>query len=388
MDEARVEVRAPRRVAASAAIATATATAALPLLLAACAPPPGVADADGVPVTRISVTDTACVPNEVTVKAGRNRFVITNQSMRPLEWEILDGVMVVDERENIIPGLEQTLTTPLKPGRYVMTCGLLTNPRGTLVVEADADAPKAAPTPLEFIAGQAEYKVYVHQQVTAMQAEVAALAEALRACDLPRARSLYADSRQGWQRLAPVALLASTQYDRLEGAATLYAGGESDPDFVGWHRIEDALFDDGDASPAALAALGDALEADSRAFGDAIKAASIGTDAIFRGAAQTARRIAERKLQGLDHPHAGTDLSDAAANVAGLRRIVVLFDKALAEHAPRQREDMLARLNALQAGLPDDGSRSGLEGSGRAGLADEATALAEDFGNTLDTLGL
>ena len=400
MADARIDARALRMDACPATVVTrrtgvaAAATAALPLLLAACAPPPGAADADGVPVTRVSVTDTACVPNEVTVKAGRNRFVVTNRSMRPLEWEILDGVMVVDERENIIPGLEQTLTTTLKPGRYVMTCGLLTNPRGTLVVEADADAPKAAPTPLEFIAGQAEYKVYVHQQAGAMQSEVAALAEALRAADLPRARAQYAQSRQAWQRLAPVALLASTHYDRLEGAATLYAGGESDPDFVGWHRIEDALFGDGDASPATLVELADALEADSRAFGEAIKATPIGADAIFRGASQTARRIAERKLEGLDNPYASADLSDAAANVAGLRRIVALFDKALAEHAPQQREDMLARLDVLQAGLPGDGlaeaapGQSGLEDGGQARLADEAAALADDFGNTLDTLGL
>ena len=40
--------------------------------------------------------------------------------------------MVVDERENIVPGFVQPLTTKLDPGEYEMTCGLLSNPRGTL----------------------------------------------------------------------------------------------------------------------------------------------------------------------------------------------------------------------------------------------------------------
>jgi len=34
--------------------------------------------------------------------------------------------MVVEERENIIPGFVQSLTAELKAGQYQMTCGLLT----------------------------------------------------------------------------------------------------------------------------------------------------------------------------------------------------------------------------------------------------------------------
>ena len=44
-------------------------------------------------------------------------FNIKNDSGRKLEWEILKGVMVVDERENIAPGLSDKMTVTLLPGR-------------------------------------------------------------------------------------------------------------------------------------------------------------------------------------------------------------------------------------------------------------------------------
>ena len=49
----------------------------------------------------VTVTDATCQPAELTLPAGRTTFRIHNASDRPLEWEILDGVMVVAERENI-----------------------------------------------------------------------------------------------------------------------------------------------------------------------------------------------------------------------------------------------------------------------------------------------
>ena len=58
----------------------------------------------------IAVTATACDPNELTVPEGRTTFAITNKSNRAMEWEILQGVMVVEERENIAPGFTHTLT--------------------------------------------------------------------------------------------------------------------------------------------------------------------------------------------------------------------------------------------------------------------------------------
>ena len=98
----------------------------------------GVARAENEPVTVI-ITDKGCEPNALAVPAGRTLFKIKNASKRAIEWEILQGYMVVEERENIIPGFVQNLTATLEPGHYGMTCGLLSNPKGTLKVDAAAE---------------------------------------------------------------------------------------------------------------------------------------------------------------------------------------------------------------------------------------------------------
>ena len=109
------------------------------VLLAACgkqgAAPATVATAPAIPVVNVGVNDEACEPMQLTVKRGKTQFLIKNNSARAVEWEILKGVYVVEERENIAPGFSQKLTAKLEAGKYEMTCGLLSNPHGVLIVE-------------------------------------------------------------------------------------------------------------------------------------------------------------------------------------------------------------------------------------------------------------
>ncbi|MFO1155921.1 MAG: cupredoxin domain-containing protein [Rhodospirillales bacterium] len=130
----------------------------------------------------VTITGRTCEPNVLTVPAGRNTFRIVNKSDRAVEWEILDGVMVVEERENIAPGFTQTLTAKLAPGHYAITCGLLSNPRGTLTVTPSAGSEAeiaGGPPPVAFIGPLAEYQVYLMLQ----SAELAEASRPLRRGD-------------------------------------------------------------------------------------------------------------------------------------------------------------------------------------------------------------
>lgn len=113
-------------------------------LIVAAIAPGGSAQADNAPVA-ITITDKGCEPNALTVPAGKTLFKITNASRRAIEWEILQGYMVVEERENIVPGFVQNLTATLQAGSYGMTCGLLSNPQGSLKVDAAGDAKPVTP---------------------------------------------------------------------------------------------------------------------------------------------------------------------------------------------------------------------------------------------------
>ena len=118
----------------------------------------------------ITLTDAGCDPGEGRhVTAGKTTFNIKNESKRAVEWEILKDVMVVDERENILPGFAQTLTATLDAGDYAMTCGLRSNPKGILTVAATNAAP-AKPSPMDLVGPIAEYKVYVKGEVDTLVA--------------------------------------------------------------------------------------------------------------------------------------------------------------------------------------------------------------------------
>jgi iron uptake system component EfeO len=100
---------------------------------------PGDANANDPPRHQVSVaiTDRGCDLPQVTTPAGKTKFTITNQSAIPLEWEILDGVIVVEEVENILPGTKKDFKTTLKAGTYQMLCGKKTvKERSSLIVTA------------------------------------------------------------------------------------------------------------------------------------------------------------------------------------------------------------------------------------------------------------
>ncbi len=123
------------------------------------------AQAADIPQVKVTVNDKQCEPMTITVNSGKTQFIIQNHSQKALEWEILKGVMVVEERENIAPGFSQKMTANLQPGEYDMTCGLLTNPKGKLIVKGAATADAAKGTALLSL-GDAitAYKAYVTKE--------------------------------------------------------------------------------------------------------------------------------------------------------------------------------------------------------------------------------
>ena len=211
----------------------------------------------------VTIAGKVCDPNELTVPAGRRTFRIVNQSDRAVEWEILDGVMVVAERENIAPGISQTLTAKLVPGTYEITCGLLSNPRGTLTVtdSAEAAAEAARPPMTSFIGPMAQYQLDLALGAQAFVDATRAFTDAVKAGDLDQARQLYLPARIAYAKIEPTAARFGDLATAIDGQAEYFEKQEQDPGFKGFHRLEHALFAAGD--PAAAAAAADTLLADA-----------------------------------------------------------------------------------------------------------------------------
>lgn len=343
----------------------------------------------------VTITGRTCEPNELTVPAGRHTFRIVNKSDRAVEWEILDGVMVVEERENIAPGFTQTLTAKLAPGHYTITCGLLSNPRGTLHVtpSAGSEAETAGgPPPVAFIGPLAEYQVYLLLQSAALAEATGRFAAAIKAGDLAQAKALYAPARLPYKRMEPVAERFADLDTAIDARADYFERREEDPGFTGFHRLEWGLFAQG--STDGLAPVADKLLADVTALRQRVRELDLPPEALAAGAGRVLTRIADQKVAGGEDRYAHTDLSDFEGNLEGSRKIVELLRPLLASAQSALVADIDARFAQAQASLDrfreGDGfvSYDRLSADERAAIARQMRELATAIGKLQAALGL
>jgi iron uptake system EfeUOB component EfeO/EfeM len=336
-----------------------------------------------------------CEPNALTVAAGRNSFRIVNRSERAVEWEILDGVLVVEERENIAPGLSQVINANLQPGDYQITCGLLSNPRGTLKVtptaESDAAA-KARPSMVAFVGPLSEYRVYLATQSSALIRAVEALNQAISAGDLAQARDLYVPARAAYQRIAAAAQRFAELDNAINARADYYEKREQDPAFGGFHRLEYGLF--AQNSLDGLTPVAQKLASDITGLKQQLLGQPLPPEQWVSIVSRNLHSLADIRTNGEEERYSHTDLNGFAANVQGTRKVVDLLRPLLAKSAA----DLLPRIDAALAALDDQ------LGSLRAGdaypgydtvtadqpklIADKARTLAEALDAITPALGL
>ena len=382
----------------------------LALGLAACQPPEadkpaapasGEAAASGAAAApnadgsiNIAVTDTACDPMELTVPSGKTVFNIKNNSGRKLEWEILEGVMVVDERENIAPGLSDKMTVTLMPGTYEMTCGLLTNPRGKLVVTdsgfkadpAQADMAKLA-QPL------ADYKVYVQGEAKLLVEKTEKFAAAVKAGKVDEAKALFADTRVHYERIEPIAELFNELDPAIDSREDDYKEKAKDDAFTGFHRIEHALWVDNKIDDK-VKETADKLDKDVKALKAEIDVLSFPPSKVVGGAAALIEEVAGTKITGEEDRYSHTDLSDFQANIDGSQKIVELFRPMIAEKDKALLDTVDANFKQINDILAKYKKGDGFETYDKLSEADRTqlkapiNTLAEELGKLRGVLGL
>lgn len=341
----------------------------------------------------VTIRNNVCEPNEITVPAGRTTFTVVNQSERALEWEILDGVMVVEERENIAPGFSQSMTVRLDPGTFDITCGLLTNPRGVLTVtpSATSDAEAAKPSLVKYVGALAEYKVYMAIEYKSLARASSELVAAVRDGDLVQARKAYLVAHQNYKRLEPAAALFADLDTRLEAHAQYFEKREQDPQFMGFHRIEYGL--QKESGDTALSAVAEQLHTDIDTLNTRLQSQSLQPQQLIGSAAKVLRRNADALTSGGDTTGSPYALSDLQGTVDGTQKIADLLRPLLSKAAP----DLQKKLDQDFAELTrilDANGRNGqfdavaLSKAEHDVLIKPLQALTEDFDRINAALGL
>lgn len=345
--------------------------------------------------TVVTINAKSCEPNSITVPAGKNAFRIVNASDRAVEWEILDGVFVVEERENIVPGLSQIINANLQPGDYAITCGLLSNPRGTLHVtptaESDAAA-KARPSMVAFIGPLSEYRVYLSTQSSALIRAVNDLQQAIDSGDLAQAQKAYAPARAAYQRIAPAAQRLSELDNAINARADYYEKREQDPGFGGFHRLEFGLFSQ--KSVDGLTSVVQKLQTDIASLKQQLLAQSIAPEQLASMVVRNMRSIAEVRSNGEEERYSHLDVNGFAANLEGTRKVIDLLRPLLAKSSG----DVLKKIDTASTALDDqllmlktaDGFKpyDQVSTEQRKQVADKAKALADALDGIDPALGL
>lgn len=342
----------------------------------------------------ITITATSCEPNAITVAGGKRSFEIVNASDRPIEWEILDGVMVLAERENIAPGFRASLSAQLTPGTYQMACGLLSNPRGTLTVTPSDEAASAASevTLRKFLGPLSEYRVYLALQSGQAVKAAQQLQAAIAAGDVQGARQAWLAARLPYRRIEPLAYRFSDLENSIDPRAAYLAGRENDPAFTGYHRIEYGLFDQN--STQGLGPVADQLVADLQTLKARLSQASLDPALLMALPADMAVQLAQSHIPAGDNLYAQSDLAEFEASLAGiakltglLQTVVAPVDADLATQIGAATDKAAVNIGALKqnGAFPKYDT---ISDEGRQALAADLTALAAPLSKLPDVIGL
>ncbi|MFC0266714.1 cupredoxin domain-containing protein [Kushneria aurantia] len=288
----------------------------------------------------VTVTSDGCHPQHLEVPAGRRTFTVVNHSSRAIEWEIIDGVMVLAERENIAPGLRQTLSADLAPGHYTMTCGLLSTPGGTLEVVASADGPPP-PSTADIIGVLAEYRVSTILQLRELHQRIDTLAAAISDGDNEAMRHAWLAARRSERQLALVLDLLAEQ----DGDSSA-----DNPLSADLQQLEKGLFES-NASVSTTAAI-NRLRENLEHLTPPLKALSIEPSQLADTSAGLLRHWHDRQ-RSAGEP-AALAVNDLAGLTHGVDSVVRLLTPLLEPRAPDVLQQVRAALSALQASLADD----------------------------------
>lgn len=344
-------------------------------------------DLSGDDVVTVTIRDKQCTPNDITVPAGFTTFKIVNQSDRALEWEILDGVMVIDERENIAPGFSQTMRVKLHPGQYEITCGLLSSPRGKLTVTpSEASKAEAARPPLtNFISALAEYQVFLHHNTEALTEQVQALANAVAAGHLKEAQAAYVTAHGTYKRLQSVAELFGDLDVKIDARATLFEKGNTDPAFTGFYRIAVGLFEQQDTK--SVQAISAQLVTDVAALRQRIPTLEIWPERLAGGGSRLLRRIADNLVSDKEDPAAFWSQLQGAYD--GTYRIATLLQPLVVKSSPELDAELTTAFSNWQQALAQGLAQSGApDQAAKEKLAQTVTAVSDSLAKVNPALGL
>jgi iron uptake system component EfeO len=239
----------------------------------------------------------------------------------------------------------------------------------------------------------ADYQGYLVDEADAMITATAAFTDAIRAGDVAKAKSLYADSRYHWETIEPLAGLVASVDGAVDSRVEDFASVD-DPAWTGWHRLEYMLWRHGKLTPLSVE-YADQLDRDLAPLPAKLQALEMTADDVATGAAGLIEEVSEGKITGEEDRYSHTDLYDLAANINGSFRafqayepVLLSVNKPLELKIEQAFLDAKALLGHYQHADGSYGSYLGFEKADKQRLQAMLAGLSEDLSSVSGVLNL
>ena len=293
----------------------------------------------------VTITSDKCVADRASYDAGGITFKVSNKDATGItEFELLDGVRILGEKENLPPGFAGSFSLSLNPGRYEMYCPGATTPRAPFTVTGTASSAPATDTKALLNQGTKNYGTYVEAQIGFLVTNVQPLVAAIKNGDLAAAKAAYAKARPYYERIEPVA----ESFQDLDPAIDARADdGLAPTKLTGFHRIEYGLWSVG--SVARLAPVADKLAADVGKLQKLATGLHYQPAELANGAVGLLDEVSKSKVTGEEERYSHIDLLDFQANVEGSEQAFANLQPGLAKIDSTLTGTISARFAALNS---------------------------------------
>ncbi|WP_328317159.1 iron uptake system protein EfeO [Streptomyces sp. NBC_00388] len=296
-------------------------------------------------VVSVTASDSACKVSTTRFPAGHVQFALENKGSKVTEVYLLfPDDRIVAERENIGPGLKQSLTAEVKAGSYEIACkpGMKGNGIRQKVTVTGGNAVKRDP---KLDAAVAAYRKYAQDQADETLPKVKVFTDAIRKGDLEAAKKAYAPSRIGWERTEPVA----ESFGDIDPKTDTRADGlEKGQKWTGWHRLEKSLWQD-KKTGATEKSLATELDTDLTDWQKRVGTAAITPTSMANGAKELLDEVATGKITGEEDRYSHTDLVDFKANVEGAQQAYELLKPVASKNQPALTKELDQQFTALNS---------------------------------------
>jgi iron uptake system component EfeO len=227
----------------------------------------------------------------------------------------------------------------------------------------------------------ASYLDYVKGQANTLAETVAPFAAAVKRGDIATAKRLFASTRYHYEAIEPVA----ESFGNLDPDIDVREHDTTSPAmFIGFHRIEKALWSDN--TVAGMAPIADELVSDIGQLQTKIATLKLVPEQIAQGAMELLNEVSTSKITGEEDTYSHTDLSDFAANVEGSKAAFQSIEPLLAASDSGLTTMITARFNSVEQVLDKYRSTSDPIGNGYALYNTLTPADTRQLSQTLDTL--